>query len=94
MKHELDYSNKMIGKYKLISKLGSGFFGSVYLAIDSVLKVEKAIKIMDVTDPQQASKLFKEAELPYKCDHNNIIKIFGGSIEIFDKTPCFVIEME
>lgn len=94
MDHKLDYSGEMIGKYKLLSKLGKGYFGSVYLAIDSVLKVEKAIKIMDVTNPQQAVKLFKEAELPYKCEHNNIIKIFGGSIEMFKGAPCFVIEME
>ena len=94
MDNSIDYSGKHCGKYKLISKLGNGSFGSVYLAFDQVLKVQKAIKIMNVSDPQQAIKLFKEAELPYKCNHNNIIKILGGSIEIFESAPCFIIEME
>ena len=94
MDHNIDYSGKFCGKYKLLKKLGKGSFGSVYLALDTVLKVQKAIKIMDVSNPQQAIELFKEAELPYKCNHNNIIKILGGSIEAFESNACFVIEME
>lgn len=90
----IDYSGNMIGKYRLIEKLGRGAFGAVYSVEDCVLQSNKAIKIMEVTNPQDAQKLFEEAAIPYKCKHNNIVQINGGSIEIYDNEPHFVIDME
>ena len=69
-----DYSGNNIGKYYLIEKLGNGGFGAVYKAFDKVLSVEKAIKILQVTNPREAYKLFSEASIPYKCQHNHIVK--------------------
>ena len=64
----------------MIQKLGNGGFGSVYKVFDKILGVEKALKIMEVTNPQAAYKLFSEAAIPYKCQHNNVIKINSGEI--------------
>ena len=89
-----DYSGKTIGKYHLIEKLGKGHFGAVYSAIDFVLNSTKAIKIMNVTNPSQAFKLFEEAAIPHKCAHNNIVRINGGSLESFENEVHFVIDME
>lgn len=89
-----DHSGEMIGKYHLIEKLGKGFFGVVYSVEDCILHSKKAIKIMSVTNPNHAQALFEEAAIPYKCRHNNIVQINGGSIEMFDNEPHFVIDME
>ena len=90
----LDYSGNELGKYYLIQKLGNGGFGAVYKAHDRILGVEKAIKILEVTDPKEAFKLFSEAAIPYKCSHNHIIKINGGEIIGFNDELVFVVDME
>ena len=76
----LDYSGKQLGKYYLIQKLGNGGFGAVYKALDKVLRVEKAIKILEVSNPQEAYKLFSEASIPYKCQHNNLMVFLSSSM--------------
>ena len=75
-----DYSGKRFGKYYLIQKLGNGGFGSVYKVFDNILGVEKALKILEVSNPEEAYKLFSEAAIPYKCQHNHVIKINSGEI--------------
>lgn len=90
----LDYSGSKVGKYYLIQKLGNGGFGAVYKAFDRILSVEKAIKILEVTDPKEAFKLFSEASIPYKCRHNHIIKINSGEIIGFNDELLFVVDME
>jgi serine/threonine-protein kinase len=40
----------VIDKYQIIGPLGGGHFGQVYHAFDRALKVEKAIKVLNVTD--------------------------------------------
>lgn len=89
-----DYSGELLGTYELKEKLGNGCFGAVYRVWDTVLKTEKAVKILDVYDPVQAEELFKEAEIPYKCRHNNIVKINGGQLIDFEDDCVFVIDMD
>lgn len=90
----MDYSGRELEKYYLIQKLGNGGFGAVYRAYDRILGVEKAIKILEVTDPKEAFKLFSEASIPYKCKHNNIIKINSGEIISFNDELLFVVDMD
>lgn len=94
MNLSLDYSGNMLGKYCLLQKLGNGSFGSVYKALDTVLNEKKAIKILEVTDPKEALKLFNEASIPRKCRHNNIIKINGGELIETNCGLVFVVDME
>lgn len=89
-----DYSGAYLGKYFLINKLGNGGFGAVYRAYDRILCVEKAIKILEVTDSKKALELFSEAAIPYKCRHNNIIKINGGELIQFNNEVVFVVDMD
>lgn len=94
MDTNFDYSGQNIGKYFLEKKLGSGSFGAVYCAIDRVLNSRKAIKILAIQDPERAHELFTEAEIPYKCQHPNIVKIHNGTLELFEGRTYFVIDME
>ena len=88
-----DYSGKRFGKYYLIQKLGNGGFGSVYKVFDNILGVEKALKILEVSNPEEAYKLFSEAAIPYKCQHNHVIKINSGEIIKYNGELLFVIDM-
>ena len=94
MNKMIDYSGKTIGKYYLISRIGNGSFGVVYKAYDRVLSVEKAIKILEVSNPNEAYKLFSEASIPYKCTHNNIVKINTGELIDFNGEIVFVVDMD
>lgn len=94
MSKTMDYSGETIGKYRLISKIGNGSFGVVYKALDTVLDVEKAIKILEVSNPKEACILFSEASIPYKCTHPNIVKINTGELLEFNGKNVFVVDME
>lgn len=94
MNKTIDYSGTTIGKYYLISRIENGSFGVVYKAFDRVLSVEKAIKILEVSNPNEAYKLFSEASIPYKCTHHNIVKINTGELLDFNGEIVFVVDME
>lgn len=94
MNKTIDYSGNTIGKYYLNNRIGNGSFGVVYRAFDTVLSVEKAIKILEVSNPKEAYKLFSEAATPYNCTHNNIVKINNGELINFNGEIVFVVDME
>jgi len=79
-----------IGKYKILKKLGSGGFGTVYLAEDTFLKTLRALKIPHGI-ASQSEKMLQESILQSKLlDHPNIVKLL--TVDIIDRTLIMVME--
>jgi len=79
-----------IGKYRILRKLGSGGFGTVYLAEDTILKCQRALKIPHRTSVQ-ADKLLQESVLQTRLlDHPHIVKLL--TVDIIDHILIMVME--
>jgi len=74
--------HSIIDKYQIIHSLGSGSFGSVFRVHDRALNAEKAIKILDVTDPTQFIVSLEEAHILNGCRHKHIVTI--NEANVFD----------
>lgn len=79
-----------LGKYKILKKLGSGGFGTVYLAEDTFLKTQRALKIPHRLNSQK-EKLLEESIVQTKLlDHPNIVKLL--TVDIIDNSIIMVME--
>ena len=77
-----------IGKYQIISELGSGGTSTVYLALDPFNNQRVAIKLFNLDalrDPSLAKAhrklLLTEASLVGKLSHPHIVKVFDAMLE-------------
>ncbi len=69
-----------IGPYRIVSALGQGGMGSVYLAEDSRLNRKVALKFLSgefVMDSWAKRQLIKEAQAVARLDHPNICAVYG-----------------
>jgi eukaryotic-like serine/threonine-protein kinase len=86
--------NSTISHYRVISKLGAGGMGEVYLARDTKLNRDVAIKILPEAFAQDAERLarFKrEAQVLASLNHPNIAAIYG--LEESDGTLALAMEL-
>jgi serine/threonine protein kinase/Tol biopolymer transport system component len=68
---------KQIGRYEIISLLGSGGMGEVYLAKDNQLRRQVAVKILKKTeDPDRFRRFRQEARAASALNHPNILSIY------------------
>ncbi len=66
--------------YRIVDKLGEGGMGEVYLAEDSKLKRQVALKVLPsemAGDPDRLSRFQREAETIASLSHPNIVTIFS-----------------
>jgi serine/threonine protein kinase len=71
-----------ISHYLIVSRIGAGGMGEVYLAEDTTLDRKVAIKIlpMEATPDERANKrLIREAKAAAKLDHPNICSVYEVS---------------
>src|SRR5882724_3308790 len=68
-----------LGRYEILSQLGAGGMGEVYLAQDAELDRKVAIKVLPeslVADEQARQRLMREARAAAKLDNPNICSIY------------------
>src|SRR6516165_8221705 len=81
-----------IGRYRVVSVLGEGGYGRVYLAHDDQLNRPVAIKVPHrrlVSQADDAVAYLTEAQNVANLDHPHIVPVFDvGSTE---ECPCFIV---
>ena len=85
---------KTLGHYEILEPLGAGGMGEVYLARDTNLKRDVAIKVLPEdlgTDPDRLARLEREAHLLAALNHANIATIY--SLEEAEGTRFLVLEL-
>jgi Tol biopolymer transport system component len=76
--HE-DRVGRVLGRYRILSALGSGGMGEVYLAEDSTLDRKVALKLLPrqfTRDPDRLQRFAQEARAASALNHPNIITIY------------------
>lgn len=71
--------DKKLGKYQLKSRLGQGGMGVVYLATDTRLKRDVAIKVLpkEMSSNEDAVKRFlREARGAARLNHPNVVAVY------------------
>jgi serine/threonine protein kinase len=84
-----------IGKYQIVRPLGKGAMGIVYLAHDTVLERDVALKVMVsqiADDPELKQRFEREARAVAKMTHPNVVTVFDlGSHS--DGSPFIAMEL-
>ena len=83
-----------LGSYEILSALGKGGMGAVYLARDSKLTRNVAIKVLQGEDGQGADsgrRLLREARAAARLDHPNICAIY--EVGEADGRPFIVMQL-
>lgn len=86
-------SNDMIGHYRIISKIGSGGMGEVFLAVDTRLGRKVAIKTLSSffdSDPNFLKRFRNEARAAATLNHPNVATIY--SVDEHNGRPFIAME--
>jgi eukaryotic-like serine/threonine-protein kinase len=89
-----DLSGKKLGCYEVIVRLGAGGMGVVYLAQDTKLKRQVALKTLRpefLQDPERLARFEREARILASLNHPHIAGIHG--LEEYDGTRFLVLEL-
>ncbi|MCX4239720.1 protein kinase domain-containing protein [Paraliomyxa miuraensis] len=65
-----------LGRFTLVSELGTGGQGAVYVADDPTLDRRVALKRLTATGPKQAEQLRREAQALAKITHPNVVTVY------------------
>jgi hypothetical protein len=74
-----DLVGRKLGRYQVISRLGSGGMGEVYLARDTRLKRDVALKVLrpdSLADAHRTQRFIQEARAASALNHPHIVAIY------------------
>jgi serine/threonine protein kinase len=84
-----------VGKYQIVRPLGRGAMGMVYLAHDTVLERDVALKVMASQigdDPLVQERFAREARAVAKMTHPNVVTVFDLGNHV-DGSPYIAMEL-
>jgi serine/threonine protein kinase len=84
-----------IGKYEIVRAIGKGAMGMVYLAHDTVLERDVALKVMVsqiADDPELIQRFSREAKAVAKMTHPNVVTVFDLGTHT-DGSPYIAMEL-
>lgn len=87
-------SGTKLGPYEIVAPLGAGGMGEVYLARDTKLGREVALKLLPplfTSDADRVARFKREAQLLASLNHPHIGAIYG--FEDADNVPALVLEL-
>ena len=70
---------RRLGKYELLESIGRGGFGTVYRARETVLDVERAVKLLHpalIADTEFLERFRREAMIAARLEHPNIVPVY------------------
>jgi serine/threonine protein kinase len=73
------YTGRKIGHYEILSKIGAGGMGEVFLAQDTKLDRKVAIKFLNEgfsKDPDKLHRFIQEAKAASALNHPNILTVY------------------
>ena len=76
---EKKYKGFFLGKYKLLSHIGTGGMSSVYLAEHTLMHRKRAIKVLPrsrVGDSSYLARFHREAQATASLDHPNVVRAY------------------
>src|SRR5215813_1595251 len=84
-----------VGKYQILRPLCKGAMGMVYLAHDTVLERDVALKVMVATiadDPELKQRFEREAKAVARMTHPNVVNVFDLGSHT-DGSPFIAMEL-
>ena len=84
----------LISHYRIMEKIGAGGMGEVYLAEDTNLSRQVAVKVLPVmfgSDPERLARFEREAKLLAMLNHPNLATVYG--FESAESRRFLVMEM-
>jgi serine/threonine protein kinase len=88
-----DFIGRALGKYTVVEKIGQGGMGMVFLAYDSTLDRDVAVKVMYVNpldDQKQFERFLREARSLARMQHPNLVHVYDVGQEV----DCYYFAME
>ena len=75
--------------YQLLSQLGQGSFGDVWLAHNMLADIDVAIKFYGTFDEKGLNEFRNEFKLAYKLNHPNLLNI--SHFDVYENCPYLVM---
>jgi eukaryotic-like serine/threonine-protein kinase len=90
-----EFQGQQIGKYQVLKLLGKGAMGQVFLARDTMLDRDVALKVMVsniADDPELKARFQREAKAVARMNHPNVVNVFDLGYHT-DGSPYMAMEL-